>query len=354
MVVLLATLFLSAVVQLSAGIVSPWHHRSIFFPVPEHSESSRSSFSLQDNVVGKDFLTFFYWETEDDPTHGRVNYVDQGAALARGLVEVASNSFIMRVDDTNVVPAGARGRDSNRITSHKQYTDSVVVLDIKHVPFGCATWPAFWTVDLNQWPSGGEIDIIEGVNNVQTNFATLHTATGCTMPQTRSQNGSTVSTDCSAAHNGNQGCVTAITSSGSYGDSLNNMGGGWYVMKRTQADGVYVWFWGRNDPSVPDAVRLASNDINPDDSWGMPDARFPSTSSCEFSNYFKAHQLVFDTTFCGDYAGGVYSQTCGPDSCEAYVNDNPQAFKDAYWEINALRMYTPSVSHSDSGGLIPI
>lgn len=76
-------------------------------------------------------------------------------------VVATENSFIMRVDDTNVVPAGARGRDSNRITSYKNYTNSVVVLDAQHIPFGCGTWPAFWTADLHNWPSGGEIDIIE-------------------------------------------------------------------------------------------------------------------------------------------------------------------------------------------------
>lgn len=231
MVYLLTTLFLSAVVQLSAGVVSPWH-RSMIPLVPSAPSNSGpagsgpSAFKLQDNIVGKDFLSFFSWTTADDPTHGRVNYVDQETAVERGLAKgrrlhfclqqscnlknmiiVNGNSFIMRADDTNVVPATARGRDSNRITSHKSYTDSIIVLDVQHVPFGCGTWPAFWTVDLHNWPSGGEIDIIEcvlplplfalafltnicrGVNNVQANFATLHTENGCTMAQNRAQKG---------------------------------------------------------------------------------------------------------------------------------------------------------------------
>ena len=65
-------------------------------------------------------------------------------------------SFIMRVDDTNVVPANARGRDSNRISSYKEYTDSVLVLDVQHVPWGCGTWPAYWLLGPN-WPYTGEI-----------------------------------------------------------------------------------------------------------------------------------------------------------------------------------------------------
>ena len=47
------------------------------------------------------------------------------------------NSFVIRADDKKVVQNGDRGRDSVRITSHKQYSDSVVVLDIGHMPGGC-------------------------------------------------------------------------------------------------------------------------------------------------------------------------------------------------------------------------
>jgi hypothetical protein len=69
----------------------------------------------------------------------------------------------MRADDTKVVPTNSRGRDSIRISSYKSYDDSVIVLDLAHMPEGCSTWPAFWTISqTGPWPSGGEIDIIEG------------------------------------------------------------------------------------------------------------------------------------------------------------------------------------------------
>lgn len=42
-------------------------------------------FNLKDKFVGKDFLAGFRWETFDDPTHGRVNYVDQTTALQKNL-----------------------------------------------------------------------------------------------------------------------------------------------------------------------------------------------------------------------------------------------------------------------------
>lgn len=75
------------------------------------------------------------------------------------------------------------------------------------------------------------------------------------------------------------------------------MGGGHFAMKRTQSDGVYVWFFGRNDPSVPSGIR-GGDHVNPDQSWGKPDARFPSTEKCNFAKHFDAHEIIFDLTFC--------------------------------------------------------
>lgn len=40
-----------------------------------------------------------------------------------------------------------------------------------------STWPAIWEVGDN-WPNGGEIDILEGVNDSGSNKATLHTTGG--------------------------------------------------------------------------------------------------------------------------------------------------------------------------------
>ena len=70
----------------------------------------------------------------------------------------------MRADDWSIVDPSARGRDSVRISSLTAYNDSVIVLDLAHMPAGCATWPAFWTLSQQgPWPNGGEIDIIEGM-----------------------------------------------------------------------------------------------------------------------------------------------------------------------------------------------
>ncbi|KAL5507244.1 hypothetical protein ACEPAH_6700 [Sanghuangporus vaninii] len=295
-------------------------------------------FNLKDNFVGNDFFSGFKWETFDDPTHGRVNYVDQDTAKANNLSYATDTTFVMRPDSTKKLDSSTpRGRDSIRITSHNTYTDSVVVLDVAHMPYGCATWPAFWTVTAGKWPYGGEIDILEGVNDGPSNLASLHTSKGCTMPQNRKQTGTPTSVDCDATSGSNQGCGNSFTKPNSYGSSLNGVGGGWFVMRRTNKDGAAVYFWARNDPSVPDEIKSGAKTVNPDDSWGEPEALFP-TDTCNWGQHFDAHTLVFDLTFCGDWAGSSFS--CGG-KCEDYVDQNPDKFKDAYWEVNAVRVYTP-------------
>ena len=42
-------------------------------------------FVLKDAYVGEDFFQSWIWETMDDPTHGRVNYVDQSYARSKNL-----------------------------------------------------------------------------------------------------------------------------------------------------------------------------------------------------------------------------------------------------------------------------
>jgi hypothetical protein len=40
---------------------------------------------------------------------------------------------------------------SVRISSKKQYNTGLFILDINRAPWGCAVWPAWWTLGGN-WP----------------------------------------------------------------------------------------------------------------------------------------------------------------------------------------------------------
>jgi len=67
------------------------------------------------------------------------------------------------------------------------------------------------------------------------------------------------------------------------------------------------------------------------------------------------HNIVFDTTFCGDWAGSVWSSdaTCSAlaSTCQDYVANNPGDFVDAYWLINSLKVYQQS--GSSKRGFVP-
>ncbi|KAF8264590.1 concanavalin A-like lectin/glucanase domain-containing protein [Lactarius quietus] len=314
---------------------------------------ARADFYLKDEWIGDGFFQGWNWETIDDPTHGRVNYVDQSDAKMKNLTYADGEKFVMRADDVSFVPSSARGRDSIRISTLDAYRDAVFVLDLAHMPTGCGTWPAFWTLSkTGPWPNGGEIDIIEGVNEDIRNQATLHTSPNCKMPTERHpQTGRTLNTDCDAAVKFNEGCGVRFSDPHrpytSYGAPFNVGGGGYYAMYKGR-DAVKIWFFPRWSKNIPAAIQYGvprGYSVKPDDpSWGEPDANFPFDDTLCHEEHFDAHKIVFDLTFCGDWAGTAWSNSeCAErsNSCVDFVNNNPSEFREAYWEINSLRVYTP-------------
>lgn len=280
-----------------------------------------AAYSLKDDYSGDNFAGMFSFDTEDDPTHGYVNFVDQNTAQSQGLYSVNNGVVTLGVDHTNV--ASGRGRNSIRVTSNAQYNHGLVVLDLAHMPGSiCGAWPAFWMTGPN-WPNSGEIDIIEGVNSQSQNKMSLHTSDGCSVTQG----------DCQ----GNQGCSVDAGGSGSYGNGFNSANGGTYAMEWTSSQ-ISVWFFSHG--SEPGDLNSATpNPAN----WGNPTGSFTGGSSCDIDSHFMNNNIVFDTTFCGDWAGQVFSSdsTCSAlaSNCTDYVQNNPSAFADAYWAINSLKVY---------------
>ncbi|EHL02961.1 putative glycosidase C21B10.07 [Glarea lozoyensis 74030] len=77
------------------------------------------------------------------------------------------------------------------------------------------------------WPSSGEIDIIEGVNSQKTNSMALHTSPNCVMNSVP-QLGITQTSNCDGTTNYNAGCGTLSKSTKSYGKGFNAAGGGFH------------------------------------------------------------------------------------------------------------------------------
>ncbi|KAF8982531.1 concanavalin A-like lectin/glucanase domain-containing protein, partial [Cyathus striatus] len=185
-----------------------------------------SPYWLSENVIGDEFYRFFDFEDIPDPTHGRVNYVNEHIARKSNLTYASYNSFLLRADYTAMLDPDGPGRNSVRIRSRKTYTNHVAIFNIRHMPQGCGTWPAVWETQESNWPYGGEVDIVEGVNDQPPNSITLHTSTGCTMPVKREQTGTATQLDCDVLVNYNAGCGVQTQTTESYGPSFNEIGGG--------------------------------------------------------------------------------------------------------------------------------
>ncbi|KZT09301.1 glycoside hydrolase family 16 protein [Laetiporus sulphureus 93-53] len=303
---------------------------------------------LHQTNIGSDFLSNFQWENISDPTNGRVEYVTQETALAENLTYTTSDSFVMRADDTTRLSADGPGRKSNRIKSNEQYNTHVAVFDIRHMPEGCATWPALWEADDTVGTAAGEIDILEGVNDVEPDSVTVHTLGTCTMPSNRTMLGTSLSNDCSSSNeieNGNNGCSVNAPYTSSYGPTFNTYGGGYYAVERT-AEFIRVWFWSRNGTNIPSDITSGSGSINTDN-WGKPIADFPDTD-CDISKVFGDNNIIIDLTFCGNWAGDAFNPAGCPGNCTDYVNNNPSAFSNAYWDFAAARIYLTSSSSSSN------
>ncbi|GAB1204121.1 hypothetical protein APSETT445_002770 [Aspergillus pseudonomiae] len=275
-----------------------------------------AAYTLQDDY-GTDsaFFDKFSFFTGGDPTHGFVKYVDRGAAQSAGLIN-ADGSIYMGVDYKNAAPDG---RQSVRISSNKVYNHGLFILDLAHMPG-------------------------KGVNEQTNNQYALHTSDSCTINNS-GFSGSLLTSNCyinAPGQASNAGCGIKDNSAQSYGNGFNSAGGGVYATEWT-GEAISVWFFPRS--SIPGDI--GSGHPNPS-GWGTPSARF--AGACNIDSHFKDLQIIFDTTFCGDWAGSVWgSSSCAAKgSCNNWVANNPAAFKDAFWRINSLKVYQGGAASVES------
>jgi len=315
-------------------------------PSSSSSASPSSPWKLVQSYQGSSFFSGWQFTVGGDPTNGQVTYVDEATGQSAGLVSINSaGNAVMGVETT---PQVSSTRQSIRITTQFTYTGGLVIMDSVHMPTGCGTWPAFWSNGPN-WPAGGEIDIVEGVNNYTNNQATIHTNPGCSISSSSSQtlgiSGTVVGgTDCSAADTGNQGCGIRASQTNSFGAAFNNISGGVYAMQ-WDSSGIAVYFFPRS--SIPSDITSGAPLPS---GWGQPMAFWPA-SGCNPFQFFNSHSLIFDTTLCGDWAGSAWTgsgipgqqescaQITGVATCEQFILNNGAAFDDAYWEVKSVKVY---------------
>jgi hypothetical protein len=212
---------------------------------------------------------------------------------------------------------------SVRIQSKKSYNGGLFIADFFAMPHGCSVWPAWWSVGPD-WPNAGEIDVVEGVNNQATNQMTLHTSDGCTLdsqadpdPKVRvnvATTGKILSSQCASSGSDNDGCAFVDTDVRSQGKGFNLIAGGVFA-HLWEDDSIKVWHFARGE--IP--ADIEAKNPNPA-SWPTPAAVFTS-ASCDIKDRFQNHNLIIDTTICGDFAGSQYPQSGCPGTCAEAVAD---------------------------------
>ncbi|PHH54684.1 Endo-1,3(4)-beta-glucanase [Ceratocystis fimbriata CBS 114723] len=121
------------------------------------------------------------------------------------------------------------------------------------------------------------------------------------------------------------------------------------------ADHISMYFFPRG--SIPEDI--TNEEPNPA-TWGTPAARFNGGPSCDITSHFQEHNLIFNTDFCGDWAGSVWKWderlTALAKKCQDFVGAHPESYTEAYWTINSVKVYkatTEEVPQAQPTGVLP-
>lgn len=296
-----------------------------------------AGYVLTDDYSKDTFFGNFTPFTGSDPTQGFVQYTNYPDATTKGLIGSVANYDHASYIGVDYATKTTTGRASMRLTSQKSFNHGLFITDIAHMPGGlCGVWPAFWLVGPS-WPTNGEIDIIEGVNAQQANQMTLHTSSGCTINKSGfSGVANTTNCDGNASNQPkNAGCAIGSQDAASYGTGFNTAGGGVYATE-WNSSAISIWFFTRS--KIPSDISSGKPIPN---RWGTPMAMF--AGGCDIDTHFKDMQIVFDTTFCGVWAGQVWDQQAQcktmAQTCESHVGQMTGYFKDAYWLVNSVKVF---------------
>ncbi|GAA5909152.1 uncharacterized protein JCM6883_002624 [Sporobolomyces salmoneus] len=309
-----------------------------------HAQLKRGSgYQLTTHAAGQDFFDLFNFD-DHSSVGGAANFVDQETAWKEELVAVKHNKAHIRVSPSS----GGTTRDAVKLVSKQRYSEGLYVFDVERMPQVYGAWPAIWTTGEN-WPQGGEIDIVEFVSHQTTNAFSVHTGEGCWAGSSGYTGHAMLATqnalNCNADATAAQGCGFRTKRKNTAGIGANANGGGLYVMEWSSA-GIKAWMFER-DQIPQDLLNKAPNP----GSWTTPDM-YISASSCDPSTYFTPQQFIVNTELCGTWASGVWNtdngyagqegscaKDTGFDTCEAYVQSRGWDFKHAYWRIASFSIY---------------
>ncbi|CAE8695670.1 unnamed protein product [Polarella glacialis] len=138
-----------------------------------------SGYQLDHVAQGRSFFNSFDFLTTEE-NHGSAEYVNSHEQATRENVAQAFDSHV-------VLRTGSRSRRNRykrfsfKIATKQSWTYFLAAVRFSHLPWGCGVWPAFFTLSPTiPWPEGGELDILEYVNDFGAK-SSFHTSRPCTL-----------------------------------------------------------------------------------------------------------------------------------------------------------------------------
>jgi len=172
----------------------------------------------------------------------------------------------------------------------------------------------------------------------------LHSTAGCTQsPQAKQTSKVVNGTNCE----GGAGCIVTNDNPVSFGEAFAKASGGVFVAELAE-NGVSIWFFER--AKVPDVFKTKPDKVDTT-ALGTPMGNWPS-DTCDPTKFFLPQALVFDITFCGDFAGSpqFFPQTCSGMCYNDYVINNGSAgYANAYFDVGYVRVFSSNSSGSGGG-----
>lgn len=309
------------------------------------TSTSSEGWKLTSKLEGEAFLDFFNYDSNTNDNGGIAQYVN---GVQDGLAYTSGDKVILAVDTTENVNT----RNSLRMVSKTTFNAksmNLFIFDIAHMPAVCGTWPAVWFTGAN-WPYQGEIDVVEGVSLYNQNIYSVHTGSGCTVPDSAVSAMTAVTivqqgaTDCDALDNP-AGCGFTDHETSSFGPGFNSAGGGVFALQ-FDTTGIKTWFF--QSGSVPSDITSLAPEPS---SWGSPRMSIP-TSTCSPTTFFSDLMMVVDTNLGGSFTEGVWAvdgaggqatscqKQTGVNTAAEYVQNHGSEFGDAaQWQINGFYIY---------------
>lgn len=264
----------------------------------------------------------------------------------------------------NVGSVVGKQRNALRLESKEAFFYYLAVIDVNHVPEGDGVWPAFWSLADERftgapWPHGGEIDIIEGMDNRDHNLPAVHTwvqhTEDCAIPQNLF-GASNHSVDAQGNPSDYELCwiQNTPTQAQSFGPGLNANGGGTFALQ-WDSNGISYWFWPRG--SAPAALNQDSavEGYLPEDpstvlgppQWKLPLVDDHGKEYCpgEGLDRWSFQKFIINTELCGNYVGNY-------DECQQRILSDPKSVENAYWDISWIKIYSPKAGGYRSSKIV--